>query len=906
MDQNLVDDIGSYNGQFLQNGITANNPTFSMGASGYQLVLGYDEGIELPISLADQLDTMTSIELRLDFTITDLNELNVPNYKGRKQLVTLSNSHSLVSAGVILYAQKASNNSFDLYFSYSDGLIGQIPDHPGFDNIRIATFDVNEEVHVNAVLDFENLEWSVVANNEVAFGSILEIFDLSILKTSIKQNQPYIGWGKGLKNDLINRPEFYTSRAVLDNVQFFSPRSPINASILTLSLSAMINHINGTNILTQAELESHLNQIIRFYGLYKHEAQFEIYSFISTYESLHPPLFENRNLVLHTDLPVEAQVLLFIQQNIHDLDFVDGNLQNVEGVAFEAAEVFPGTVAPSAPRVTNALVEVNGSYSHIPGARQTYDFNPAKRPTGYYVAPGELVTITIPPHLVNKGLRVLVGAHDSDHSIFQEGKNRFNRISKEYDLDNESTTVANPFGGGIYILIGDGLDLGWFNIEIDGAVKAPYLSTRPGRASSLTDWMTDLASGHVHWVDMEAEKYMMTLPVAQVSGLSDPVALLDSLESIMDAYHYLGGRPLTRSRAEYFMIDSRLPRAGGYGTGYPQIIDYRSAPYAASPAGLIPTIIVQPDFHKSTFRTTLHEHGHGAKHPTLPLEYEANVHIPATYIYNQLYNMPVDTAFKYSSGEKMVMDEATMDWMLADNFRNNLPMDCDPSLSLDVCHEVRYQHRGHAKYVEMATCFGWESIHKMNEVFYHDWIITDQVNLLVDSDDMIANASAATGFNMAPLFHFWGLHPSPGLADQLSFLPKSDLIKDKLNHYKSIIPQTSSEFEQWKSILINNKGAFTQTRFDSYIFSSSFIDDIENQIDYLLATYFGENPCIDNLTLSNEIAPANYKAQYTIQASRQQYPNSSVTMGANQFIELQPGFECMQGSQLMIDPRGCP
>ena len=41
---------------------------------------------------------------------------------------------------------------------------------------------------------------------------------------------------------------------------------------------------------------------------------------------------------------------------------------------------------------------------------------PAREPTGAYLAPGTIATVTVPKALVDKGYEIRVGAHSWDHS----------------------------------------------------------------------------------------------------------------------------------------------------------------------------------------------------------------------------------------------------------------------------------------------------------------------------------------------------------------------------------------------------------------------------------------------------------------------------------------------------------
>ena len=102
--------------------------------------------------------------------------------------------------------------------------------------------------------------------------------------------------------------------------------------------------------------------------------------------------------------------------------------------------------------------------------------------------------------------------------------------------------------------------------------------------------------------------------------------------------------------------------------------------------------------------------GHLEHHPTLGNAVESIVHLPMVYFLNKYYDISLDESFKYSAFQRLTMDETTMDWMMTDNFRNNREIDRDPTMIENVNYEVRYQHRGHAMYVEIADLFGWEAV----------------------------------------------------------------------------------------------------------------------------------------------------------------------------------------------------
>jgi hypothetical protein len=202
----------------------------------------------------------------------------------------------------------------------------------------------------------------------------------------------------------------------------------------------------------------------------------------------------------------------------------------------------------------------------------------------------------------------------------------------------------------------------------------------------------------------------------------------------------------------------------------------------------------------------------------------------------------MDNAFKFSFGEYLTLDEATMDWMIAKNFRTNVPMGCDPTVDQLVCDEIRYQHRGHAKYIQMAKLFGWPSVHAMNKAFYDNWSSHPLKDWMkVTPDNVIAAASYGSKVNMAPLMHFYGLHPSEALRKELSRLPCSDSILQLLNHYKKLTPNTITEFKPWYDRLRPQKDPVHFPRYDATLANydkDKYVVEIRKQIDDIIKLYF--------------------------------------------------------------------
>ena len=868
-ENNLNDEIGNYTAFHTKNGVINNQIEFRNEGDGYKnvILLNSTQGIFLPKTLNSKLDFSKSIEFIFDFKITDLGSSS-----GRKEILELSRGWNDDSEGINIWTDKINDNRYKVILNYSDGGYNRgEPNHPGGSRNTIGFFDVNEWVKFRLILDFENKKWETILNSESSSGLFDDFYDFEKIKQTILNNHIRIGWlnnalNKQNKLHFSVHPDF-TSSMMFDNFKTFSPKSDGDANDLIAALIAMKNHVNGDNILSNAQLKNYLSIIqINWSGNFA-KVRNEVFDFINAYEYKNDPLFAQSNgklvggsTVKIVDLPIPSQAIYYIQQQIFDDEYTSSNISKMEGIKFEAHEAFPGKVSDSAPRVETATVEINGDYNYVPGARHLGDTWDVIRPTGYYAAAGEVITISIPPAFVDKEIKIMIGAHQRDHTKLSD-KNRFVRISNKFVLTSESSKIANPFGGGIYVLVPEGLNLGWFDVTIKKAVKAPYFSSREGKKSDPSLWKEEVDKMHVPWVDLESDKFMTTLTSRQMSGSldsnkgtktpTDPTEMMQKWDEILDAFNYAGGRPFERTRPEYIITDSRIPD-GSYGTGYPAV--YQDDGMTATAVFGHGDVIPEKEFYKQGhFTTVLHEMGHLEHHPTLGNAVESIVHLPMVYFLNKYHGVSLDESFKYSAFQRLTMDETTMDWMMTNNFRNNREIDRDPTMIENVNHEVRYQHRGHAMYVEIADLFGWEAVHNTHKVFFeewkqytginHDFMNFDKGNGISD-DELIVAASNAIGVNMIPFFHFWGRQPSSATIEQLKDLPKSDKVFCQLIEYKNLVPGNTSEFQKWYDSNYDKVGNVQQPR---YTYATSNFDkdeyskNMKEQIDLIISTYYGDS-----------------------------------------------------------------
>ena len=99
----------------------------------------------------------------------------------------------------------------------------------------------------------------------------------------------------------------------------------------------------------------------------------------------------------------------------------------------------------------------------------------------------------------------------------------------------------------------------------------------------------------------------------------------------------------------------------------------------------------------------------------------------------------------------------------------------------------------------MAALFGWEVIDSFYKKEQLDFINQVPGDGLSEADSRILRFSKTSGTDVRPLIHFWGVHPNDTAALNSALnaegLSPSKLICDRLEHYKSIIPQDNAEFQ---------------------------------------------------------------------------------------------------------------
>jgi len=625
-------------------------------------------------------------------------------------------------------------------------------------------------------------------------------------------------------------------------------------------------HIAGDAVLAEDDLRALVEGVRLEVDAVNHDDWPQIRAGVATYvgafEARYGALFTSPDLVNPDDFSLEGQLQFLLKQLLFDFAY-QGSFDEDDLTMFAESAYFPGPVSATAPRLLGATVEIDGSYTTDPGVFLNQQ-ETVIRPTGHYAPPGELVTVTVPSDLVGTEIKVRIGFYRGDMEAgFWPVFNRFPRISSLYDIEQETITVANPFGGGIYFEVPDGSALGKITINLDGAVKMPMYSTLElvGHSSDADAFQAEVAAWDVPEFELHSSHFSATLPMNEGQLYTDPAALLDLMNRGFEDIRLMAGRPLPGIRPEWLAYDRAITVYGTAMTAsYPiysnqesrgTVGEYLTAPQNWSS----PIRLMNPNFFDVSVDTAstrgndwyiytlFHEWGHLHNLPTLQFqEQESNVHLLSSVFYNKTMGADIDTALQYSGFQFFDRDQAALDTMFSPNWQLGERLSEGEQIYGIWDNEVRYQTRSWARIVEIAGMYGWEAVGDIHRAFYERGREQGQpVNYGLEDDDFIETASVALGMNLGPIFDFWGVPPSPGLAERLTEYPLPQKFRARLEHYRSIAPRTAEDFEAVYEThaKLHSPQSEVMIRMDWYReqFDAEMSNDIVARIDRILGDF---------------------------------------------------------------------
>jgi hypothetical protein len=229
-----------------------------------------------------------------------------------------------------------------------------------------------------------------------------------------------------------------------------------------------------------------------------------------------------------------------------------------------------------------------------------------------------------------------------------------------------------------------------------------------------------------------------------------------------------------------------------------------------------------------------HEWGHVYNLPTLGYEeQESNVHLLASVFYNKVLGADIDTALRFSGFQRFDRHDAAIHTMLSLNWQDGKRLSYS-----EWDNELIYQTRSWARLVEIAALYGWDAVGAIHGAFYDRGAAEGKAyNYGIADDDFIETASTALNLNLGPVFDFWGVPPSPELASRLEHYPLPVEFEERLSHYRSIVPPSSTEFLPLYERL--NIGEAEERAYFNAAYDEEMAAVIRARLDDIKCRYFG-------------------------------------------------------------------
>lgn len=586
---------------------------------------------------------------------------------------------------------------------------------------------------------------------------------------------------------------------------------PNPCSTTLASMTDFHDHINGTKNLTANELNVVKNTFIRFPECLSGSESLIVLAknIVQDYDTKVGPLFTtsntlggfSKNIDESPGLDVERTMLAF-QQGLFDYVFsseVNGLYPElINGWKFDMCSNFPGSVAAASNPLKVNKVLVRANFEDPKGMNPFYDINfegmpHALRPTGIYLSPGSVVSVTVPDSLVGKDFWIRVGSHDWDHTerpIYY----RLDRISKRFAIDSTTIEVFNPMGGAISLLVPYGANEGNVEISLTNGVEAPFFSMKSFSVTQNFDAELDKPGP---WAIFESDNVMFTIPKHSiVLGQFDLKQVMVDWENALRGVNSIIAREITPDKHTMYMIADLDIRTGVYSIGYPMSntpINYSDVPgnpYFLNGPG--------PDDE-----VNFHEAGHSWRISKFPGEEEAFVNFPYVMALNYGLNEDLNEAVKYSFVPNTFDVDKTVTHRLVSN-----TFGAERDLSNTEMDEVRYQHRGYGHYFEIVNILGWCPLRNLWAQEFIDFNNGIDYVAFDNIDSRIIRMSIAAQADLRPLFHVFGVVPlEPDFVqDTLTQLgiKHSSAIYNRLQDYIDLVPKNNAEFIEYaKSVYPN-------------------------------------------------------------------------------------------------------
>lgn len=405
------------------------------------------------------------------------------------------------------------------------------------------------------------------------------------------------------------------------------------------------------------------------------------------------------------------------------------SIPSEEITAHPAASVFPGLVKGRVAQVRRTI---------------TIDTRvPLWHSTGLYAAPGKVVRIRVPDEVAGNKLWVRIGAH-SDQLWGTDHWNRCPDVCSRFAIDAKETAAANAFGGLVYVEVPPNCSLGRIEVEIEGAVEAPYFVLGETETGS---WRSSIRKRPAPWAELAGEKIILTVPSSVVRELDDPAELMRFWDRVADACAELVARPIERERPERYVADTQIS-VGYMHSGYPIMTHDDVA------ATMVDLSKLMNQEHGGVWGL-YHEigHNHQSGDWTFDGATEVTVNLFTLYVLDRVCGTPPRRARDVLGPQRNAILQKYRD--------SGSPFDQwkrDPFLALIM-------------YVQLQEAFGWEAFQKVF-VEYRDLPKDERPKTDEEKrDQWLVRFSRTAGRDLGPFFQSWGVPTSAEARRSIEELP---------------------------------------------------------------------------------------------------------------------------------------
>ena len=587
---------------------------------------------------------------------------------------------------------------------------------------------------------------------------------------------------------------------------------PDACGLVQNALTDLQEHINGTVILSTDELTLIRSIFFQFPDCLAESEEMILLgkSVLEDFDLLVGPLFTTPNTVNgFSKDPAQAtgydveRAMVFLQQGIFDYVFTTNvysdHAQHINSWTFKSSAVFPGSVEPPADSSVSKSIMIRANFADPDGSNPYFGINDentdhALRPTGLYLAPGSVATVTVPDSLVGQDYYIRVGSHEWDLGIRPNYK-RLDRITKKFLIESNTLEVFNPFGGAISILVPYGADDGIVEVTVNNGVECPFFSLKP--FFETTDFNAELNKPGP-WAVFETDNVMFTIPAHSiVPGEYDIKQAMLDWDTALQGVNSIMAREIVSDKHNMYMIADITIRHNVYSIGYP--MSNTPLRYTDVPG---PTYFLNgpgPDDE-----TNFHESGHALAMTKFPGEVEALVNFPYIMAMNYGLGQDLDEAVNYSFVPNTFdIDKTATHRIVSNSFGT------ERDIANATTNEVRYQHRGYGHYFEIVNMLGWCPLRNFWKQEYIDF--ENGLDFGINNQDIdlrTIRMSVAAQADLRPLFHFFGILPQDSIALQdtlgeLGIVP-SLAIYNRLQEYFDLIPEDNVGFVDYALFVYPN------------------------------------------------------------------------------------------------------